>query len=75
MDRTIISFDYATREILRKKANFAILSGFLTELLEKPVTVIKVLDSEADPIINRIDLMAKIYDDEIAVFEIQFFDI
>jgi len=75
MDRTIISFDYATREILREKANFAILSGFLTELIEKQVTVIKVLDIEADPIINRIDLMAKIYDGEIAVFEIQFFDI
>ena len=98
MDRTIISFDYATREILRDKANFNILSGFLTELLEKPVTVLEVLDSEVNATnpatqeekvgktgkirkvrktgkASRMDLKAKMDDGEIAVFEIQYFDI
>jgi hypothetical protein len=46
MERTIISFDYAIKDILRDKANFDILSGFLTELLEKPVIVQEVLESE-----------------------------
>ena len=56
-----------------------VLSGFLTELLEKPVEVLELLESEGNiesPLekTNRLDLKAKITDDEIAVFEIQFFD-
>ena len=79
MERTIISFDYAIKYILRDKANFDILSGFLTELLEKEVIVQEVLESEVniddfDAKINRLDLKAKIVGGEIAVFEIQFFD-
>ena len=97
MERTIISFDYAIKDILRDKANFDILSGFLTELLEKQVTVMEVLESEVNPTVpasiegkagktgkikkvrktgkvSRMDLKAKIDDDEIAVFEIQYFD-
>ena len=79
MERTIISFDYAIKEILRDKANFDILSGFLTELIEKPVTVQEILDSEGNPSakkgkVNRLDLKAKIDDGEVAVFEIQYFD-
>ena len=48
MERPIISFDYAIKDILRDKANYDILSGFLTELLEKPVTVQEVLESEGN---------------------------
>jgi len=84
MERTIISLDYAIKNILREKANFDVLSGFLTELLEKPVEVLETLESEGnvfarDDKINRLDLKAKIDSakidsGEIAVFEIQFFD-
>ena len=79
MEREIISFDYAIKDILRDKANFDILSGFLTELLEKPITVEQVLESEGNPQtadgkVNRLDLKAKLDDGEFAVFEIQFFD-
>ena len=79
MERTIISFDYAIKDILRDKANFDVLSGFLTELLEKPVSVLEILESEGgtksrDDKINRLDLKAKIDDGELAVFEIQYFD-
>jgi predicted transposase/invertase (TIGR01784 family) len=79
MERTIISFDYAIKNILRDKANFDVLSGFLTELLGKKVIVQEILESESNienPLekTNRIDLKAKINDGEIAVFEIQFFD-
>jgi predicted transposase/invertase (TIGR01784 family) len=79
MERTIISFDYAIKNILRDKANFDVLSGFLTELLGKQVSVQEILESECNigsPLdkTNRIDLKAKIDNGEIAVFEIQFFD-
>jgi predicted transposase/invertase (TIGR01784 family) len=79
MEREIISFDYAIKDILRDKANFDILSGFLSELLIKPVSVEEILESEGntsnpDGKVNRLDLKAKIDDGEIVVIEIQFFD-
>jgi len=79
MERTIISFDYAIKYILRDKANFDVLSGFLSELLEKPVEVLEILESESNiesPLekTNRLDLKAKISGEEIALFEIQFAD-
>ena len=79
MEREIISFDYAIKNVLRDKANFDILSGFLSEMLIKPVTVYEILESEGntqdpDGKVNRLDLKAKIDDGEIVVFEIQFFD-
>ena len=94
MERPIISFDYAIKDILRDKANFDILSCFLSELLEKPVTVQEVLESEGNTSrtttvagksgktrkvkntgkVSRLDLKAKIDDGEIAIFEIQYFD-
>jgi predicted transposase/invertase (TIGR01784 family) len=78
-DRTIISFDYAIKHILRDKSNFNILSGFLTELLGRKVTVLAILESESnknDPAAktNRVDLKAEIDGGEIAIFEIQFAD-
>jgi hypothetical protein len=44
MDREIISFDYAMKDILRQKANFVILEGFLTTLLGRKVKVLEILD-------------------------------
>jgi predicted transposase/invertase (TIGR01784 family) len=78
-DRTIISFDYAIKHILRDKSNFNILSGFLTELLGRKVTVLSILECEGnknDPTAktNRVDLKAEIDGGEIAIFEIQFAD-
>jgi predicted transposase/invertase (TIGR01784 family) len=79
MERTIISFDYAIKYILRDKANFDILSGFLTELLGKQVSVQEILESEGntdskDNKVNRLDLKAKIDNGEVAIFELQFLD-
>jgi predicted transposase/invertase (TIGR01784 family) len=77
MKRTIISFDYAIKTVFRDKANFDILSGFLTELLERNVEVLEVVDSEGNPSgpagkTNRLDVKAKFDDGEIAVFEFQY---
>ncbi|MDR2579252.1 MAG: Rpn family recombination-promoting nuclease/putative transposase [Chitinispirillales bacterium] len=78
-ERTIISFDYAIKTVLRDKANFDILEGFLSELLGRQVAVIELLESEGNKDsrelkVNRIDLKAKIDDGEMAIFEIQFSD-
>ena len=78
-DRTIISFDYAIKTLLRDKANFDILEGFLSELLCKKVVVHSILESESNRRVkggktNRVDLKAQIDDGEMAIFEIQFTD-
>jgi len=76
MKRTLVSFDWALKGILREKANFVVLSGLLTELLGKKVTVYDILESESnvdnvDGKSNKLDLKAKIDDDELAIFEVQ----
>ena len=76
-ERTIISFDYAVKYLLRDKADFGILSGFLTELMGRDIVVVSIMESEsnkADPTekTNRVDLKARIDGGELAVFEFQF---
>ena len=34
-DRTLVSFDWAMKRILRDKANFDVLNGFLSTLLNE----------------------------------------
>jgi len=48
MARKLISFDWAIKKILRSKANFEILEGFLSELLFTNIRIINVLESESD---------------------------
>ena len=45
MQRKLISFDWAIKRILRSKANFEILEGFLSELLKEDITILEVLES------------------------------
>ena len=76
-ERTIISFDYAIKYLLRDKADFGILSGFLTELMGRDIVVVSIMESEsnkADPTekTNRVDLKARIDGGELVVFEFQF---
>jgi len=78
-ERTIISFDYAVKYMLRGKAeeDFIILGGFLTELIGREVTVCDILESEGNKAdkadkTNRVDLKARLEDGEMAVFEFQF---
>jgi hypothetical protein len=76
-ERTIVSLDYAMKYMLRDKADFGILSGFLSELLCRKVTVDAILESESNKDepggkTNRLDLKARMDTGEIAVFEIQF---
>ena len=40
-----IRFDWAMKRLLRDKANFAVLEGLLTTLLEQKITIRKLLES------------------------------
>lgn len=59
--RTLISFDWAIKNILRDKANHDVLEGFLSTLLDKDITILSVLESEGNQQdesdkFNRVDL-------------------
>ena len=76
-NRTLISFDWATKKFLRQKANFDILEGFLTELTERTIIVLEILESEGnkeaeDDKFNRVDLLCKNAEGEIIIIEVQF---
>ncbi len=71
-----IRFDWAAKKILRDKSNFCILEGLVTVLLDEPVHIIELLESESnqnDPAdkFNRVDIKAKNSKDEIILVEIQ----
>jgi predicted transposase/invertase (TIGR01784 family) len=64
------------KKILRQKANFGILEGFLTELLKFEVKIEEILESEAnqeteDDKFNRVDLLAKNESGELILIEVQ----
>jgi len=72
----LIRFDWAIKYLLRDKANFDILEGFLSAVLKKQVRVIDLLESESnqegdDDKFNRVDLLVKISYDELVLVEVQ----
>ena len=65
MKNQLVRFDWALKKLLRNKANFDILEGFLSELLLVDVKIEQILESEsnkqsADDKHNRVDLLAQI---------------
>ena len=77
MTRKLITFDWAIKRLLRSKANFGILEGFLTELLKEDITILDVLESEANQAykldkFNRVDLKVRNSKEEIIIIEIQY---
>ena len=76
-DRKLVSFDWAMKKILRKKVNFGILEGFLSELFKFDLKIEEILESEANQEtetdkFNRVDLLAKNDKDELILIEVQF---
>ena len=77
MSRKLISFDWAMKKLLRSKANFEILEGFLSELLKETIQILEVLESESnkqndDDKFNRVDLKVKNQQGEIIIIEVQY---
>ena len=59
-----IRFDWAIKRLLRQKANFGVLEGFLTVVLGEQIKIEEILESEgnqqdADDKFNRVDIKAK----------------
>lgn len=59
-----IRFDWAMKRLLRNKANFVVLEGFLSVLLEQDIKIHKFLESEgnqddAHDKYNRVDIMCE----------------
>ncbi|MBQ3655943.1 MAG: Rpn family recombination-promoting nuclease/putative transposase, partial [Bacteroidales bacterium] len=72
-----IRFDWAIKKLLRDKANYEILEGFIEVFLgKKDCKILEILDSESnkqneDDKFNRVDIKAKAADGEIFIVEIQ----
>jgi predicted transposase/invertase (TIGR01784 family) len=75
-NRNLIRFDWAIKRLLRNKADFSILEGFLSELLKDDVAIQTILESESNQRIdsdkfNRVDMLVKNSKDELVIIEIQ----
>lgn len=76
-ERTLVSFDWAMKNILREKANFDVLEGFLSTLLDEEIRVLSLLESEANQQhdldkYNRVDLLAVDANAQILIIELQY---
>ena len=76
MNKKLIRFDWAVKKLLRNKANFIILEGFLSELLFDDIRIEKILESEGnqeteDDKFNRVDILTQNSKNELIVVEIQ----
>lgn len=49
-DNNFIRFDWAAKRMLRDKANFGVFEGLITVLLNEPVHIIEILESESNQI-------------------------
>lgn len=71
-----VRFDWAIKRLLRQKANYGVLEGFLTVFLGEKVTILEILESESNQLsaedkFNRVDIKARNSKDEIIIIEIQ----
>ncbi len=75
--RRLITFDWAMKRLLRSKANFEILEGFLSELLKDSIRIMEILESESNKThpkakFNRVDMKVKNDKNEIIIIEVQY---
>ena len=75
-DSTLIRFDWAMKRLLRQKANYTVLEGFLTVLLKEEVKIISIKDSESnkssvDGKYNRVDILVENTFGELIIVEMQ----
>ena len=75
-ERTYISFDWALKRLLRNKANFGVLEGFLSTLLNDNIKIHRLLESESnkdseDSKSNRVDILAEDTAGELLLIEVQ----
>jgi len=75
--RKLVSFDWAMKRLLRSKANYEVLEGFLSELLKEDIRILEILESESNKEdrydkYNRVDLKVETRAKEIIIVEVQY---
>lgn len=75
-DKKHVRFDWAIKRLLRQKANFNILEGFLSELLKDDIEIMEIIDTESNQEteqdkFNRVDILVKDKKGELIIIEIQ----
>lgn len=75
--KTLVRFDWAIKSLLRDKANFDVLEGFLAALLEdESIRIIELIGEEGqqedeDEKFNRVDILVKDAKDRRIIIEVQ----
>ena len=75
-NRNLIRFDWAMKRLLRNKASYSVLEGFLSELLKEDIEIQSILESESNRQFdndksNRVDMLVKNSKEELIIIEIQ----
>jgi predicted transposase/invertase (TIGR01784 family) len=76
INRNLIRFDWAIKRLLRNKADYLVLEGFLSELLKEDISIQNILESESNQLndtdkFNRVDILVKNAKGELVIIEIQ----
>ena len=76
MTKKLIHFDWAIKRLLRNKANFVVLEGFLSELLFDDIKIKNIIESEGNQEdendkYNRVDILTENSKNELIIIEIQ----
>ena len=76
--RNMVSFDWAMKRLLRNKANFEVLEGFLSELLRCKIIIKNISESEGNKSdkknkSNRVDIFVEADGRELVIIELQFY--
>ena len=76
--RSMISFDWAMKRLLRNKANFGVLEGFLSELLRRKIIIKHIGESggnkeDEDDKSNNVDILVEADDKELVIVELQYY--
>jgi predicted transposase/invertase (TIGR01784 family) len=76
-NRSMISFDWAMKRLLRNKANFEVLEGFLSALLKRRIIIRNIAESEGNQSdredkTNRVDILVEADDRELVIIELQY---
>ena len=74
--KQLVRFDWFIKNLLRDKADFEILEGFLSELLKDDIIILEVVESESNKNnkldkFNRVDVLVKTSNDERVIIEVQ----
>ena len=74
-EEKLIRFDWAIKTVLRDKANYDVLEGFLSSLLKEEIKILNILESESNneegQKFNRVDLIVEDSKGKKIIIEIQ----